>query len=183
MLFRCREIRGGLEHDSFKRKILWPRPYYAGGFWKRRLHSGNASIFFLSTHARENRRQKSSSVLWDRNVILFKNLCQFSKYFTPKTKLKDGFRIFPCLKGVVEKPHFRHGLVWTVDLGEGMGSLRFQISSAECRQAYLLLPKRYAWEKLLLKYLNTSHIDLTLWIAIYITTSLKNVIWEEGYSP
>ena len=57
-----------------KRVKIWPRPQYAGGNWKRRFHSENASNFFRPHYVggieKRNNHQPTYVCVWKKEKIL-----------------------------------------------------------------------------------------------------------------
>ena len=118
-----------------------PRPHYAGGIWKRRFHSENASdvsVYFTPEGFKNATITGHFGFLFEENLvreITWLSRCHhfrkapFSKCFHPHVNEKPVFSNSSGLKSVFQKLRFRSGLVWTEGL-TGEIKLRFQIPPA-----------------------------------------------------
>ena len=124
---------------------LRPRPYYAGGIWKQRFHSENASqMFSVHTTPEEFKNGTIAShfgFVFEENSVgeitwlswrhRFRK-APFSKCFPSTPKRKPAFSNSSGLKSIFVKLRFRDVLVWTVGLTVEI-KLRFSnFSSVVC---------------------------------------------------
>ena len=117
----------GFENRGFtlKAREMFSCPRCASDIQKR----NNPSHFNLCL------RRTRDGKYHDLNLIVFEKPC-FQNVFCPHKNAKPAFSNSFGLKSVLEKLHFRDGLVWTVGL-TGEIKLRLQIPLASCGQGLI----------------------------------------------